>query len=57
MHNFLGTFWILLVPCGRALHLSGYDVHHGFQLYHTDPSGNFSGWKARVSFMEHDGCP
>ena len=23
----------------------GYDVHHGFQLYHTDPSGNFSGWK------------
>ena len=24
----------------------GYDVHHGFQLYHTDPSGNFSGWKA-----------
>merc|ERR1712203_924993 len=20
--------------------------HHKFQLYHTDPSGNFSGWKA-----------
>jgi 20S proteasome subunit alpha 3 len=25
---------------------AGYDVHYGFQLYHSDPSGNYSGWKA-----------
>ena len=21
-------------------------MHHGFQLYHSDPSGNYFGWKA-----------
>lgn len=25
---------------------AGYDAHHEFQLYHSDPSGNYSGWKA-----------
>jgi 20S proteasome subunit alpha 3 len=25
---------------------AGYDPHHSFQLYHSDPSGNYSGWKA-----------
>lgn len=25
---------------------AGYDVHHQFQLYLSDPSGNYSGWKA-----------
>ncbi len=25
---------------------AGYDPHHQFQLYHSDPSGNYSGWKA-----------
>jgi 20S proteasome subunit alpha 3 len=25
---------------------AGHDKHHGFQLYHSDPSGNYSGWKA-----------
>ena len=25
---------------------AGYDPHHAFQLYHSDPSGNYSGWKA-----------
>lgn len=24
----------------------GWDEHHGFQLYHSDPSGNYAGWKA-----------
>ncbi|KAF7797626.1 hypothetical protein EIP86_008826 [Pleurotus ostreatoroseus] len=24
----------------------GYDPHYEFQLYHSDPSGNYSGWKA-----------
>ena len=25
---------------------AGYDPHYKFQLYHSDPSGNYSGWKA-----------
>ena len=24
----------------------GWDKHYGFQLYQSDPSGNYSGWKA-----------
>jgi len=35
-----------LRPFGVSFLVAGYDVAHGFQLYHTDPSGNFSGWKA-----------
>merc|ERR1740123_2645193 len=35
-----------LRPFGVAFLVAGYDPHHKFQLYHTDPSGNFSGWKA-----------
>jgi len=37
-----------LRPFGVAFLLAGYDVHHGFQLYQTDPSGHYSGWKATV---------
>jgi 20S proteasome subunit alpha 3 len=25
---------------------AGYDKIHGFQLYHSDPSGNYAGWRA-----------
>jgi len=35
-----------LRPFGVSFLMAGYDENHGFQLYHTDPSGNFSGWKA-----------
>lgn len=35
-----------LRPFGVSFLVAGYDEHHGFQLYHTDPAGNFSGWKA-----------
>jgi len=35
-----------LRPFGVAFLVAGYDPAHKFQLYHTDPSGNFSGWKA-----------
>lgn len=35
-----------LRPFGVAFLVAGYDPAFGFQLYHTDPSGNFSGWKA-----------
>lgn len=24
----------------------GWDAHYGFQLYQSDPSGNYCGWKA-----------
>lgn len=35
-----------LRPFGVSFLVGGYDAHHGFQLYHTDPSGNFFGWKS-----------
>jgi len=35
-----------LRPFGVSFLVAGYDNANGFQLYHTDPSGNFSGWKA-----------
>lgn len=35
-----------LRPFGVSFLVAGYDEHFGYQLYHTDPSGNFSGWKA-----------
>lgn len=35
-----------LRPFGVSLLYAGYDVQYNFQLYHSDPSGNYSGWKA-----------
>jgi len=37
-----------LRPFGVAFLFAGYDENHGFQLYQSDPSGNYSGWKATV---------
>mmetsp|Transcript_24274 Transcript_24274/g.43892 ORF Transcript_24274/g.43892 Transcript_24274/m.43892 type:complete len:164 (-) Transcript_24274:202-693(-) len=37
-----------LRPFGVAFLFVGYDAAHGFQLYQSDPSGNYSGWKATV---------
>lgn len=37
-----------LRPFGVSFLMAGYDARHGFQLYQTDPSGNYSGWKATV---------
>lgn len=37
-----------LRPFGTAFLFAGWDKHFGFQLYQTDPSGNYSGWKATV---------
>jgi len=34
-----------LRPFGVS-YLSGWDKHYGFQLYQTDPSENYGGWKA-----------
>ncbi|KAA1472833.1 N-terminal nucleophile aminohydrolase [Dentipellis sp. KUC8613] len=35
-----------LRPFGVSILYAGYDPHYEFQLYHSDPSGNYSGWKA-----------
>eukprot|EP00899_Mesostigma_viride_P015565 jgi/Mesvir1/24009/Mv10755-RA.1 len=35
-----------LRPFGVSFLFAGWDRHHGFQLYQSDPSGNFGGWKA-----------
>ncbi|PWN26701.1 putative PRE9-20S proteasome subunit Y13 [Jaminaea rosea] len=35
-----------LRPFGVSILYGGWDAHHNFQLYHSDPSGNYSGWKA-----------
>jgi len=33
-------------PFGVKFLFAGYDAHVGYQLYMSDPSGNYSGWKA-----------
>lgn len=33
-------------PFGVKFLFAGYDEHFGYQLYLSDPSGNYSGWKA-----------
>merc|ERR1712066_97089 len=33
-------------PYGVSLLFAGYDKRNGFQLYLSDPSGNYGGWKA-----------
>ena len=38
--------WPGLRPFGVSFLYAGWDIHHGFQLYHSDPSGNYGGWKA-----------
>jgi len=35
-----------LRPFGVAFLYAGWDQHYGFQLYQSDPSGNYGGWKA-----------
>jgi 20S proteasome subunit alpha 3 len=35
-----------LRPFGVSMLFAGWDAIHGFQLYQSDPSGNYNGWKA-----------
>lgn len=42
-------------PFGVAFLMGGWDRYHGFQLYHTEPSGNYSGWKA-YAIGQNDGA-
>merc|ERR1719401_1086222 len=37
-----------LRPYGVSFLIAGYDKHYGFQLYDTNPSGNFNGWRAHA---------
>jgi len=43
-----------LRPFGVSFLVAGYDEIHGFQLYHTDPSGVFSGWRAYAIGMNNN---
>ncbi|TYJ57352.1 hypothetical protein B9479_001891 [Cryptococcus floricola] len=42
-----------LRPFGVALLYVGWDPLYGFQLYQSDPSGNYSGWKATCVGANH----
>ena len=35
-----------LRPFGVSMLYAGWDKTYGFQLYQSDPSGNYNGWKA-----------
>lgn len=37
-----------LRPFGVSFLIAGYDGYYGFQLYQSDPSGNYGGWKAKA---------
>lgn len=37
-----------LRPFGVAFLIAGWDRHYGYQVYQSDPSGNYSGWKGTV---------
>ncbi|CAI4226525.1 unnamed protein product [Auanema sp. JU1783] len=40
-------------PFGVSLLYMGWDKHLGFQLYQSDPSGNYTGWKATCIGNNH----
>lgn len=45
-----------LRPFGVSLLYAGWDAHRGFQLYQSDPSGNYGGWKATAVGANHQGA-
>jgi 20S proteasome subunit alpha 3 len=42
-----------LRPYGVAFIYGGWDVHYGYQLFQSDPSGNYGGWKATAIGSGH----
>merc|ERR1711871_918432 len=40
-------------PFGVSFLFAGYDKHFGYQLYQSDPSGNYGGWKATAVGSNH----
>ena len=43
-------------PFGVSILYMGWDPHFGFQLYQSDPSGNYGGWKATCIGNNHQVC-
>lgn len=43
-------------PYGVSLLYAGWDKQYGFQLYHSDPSGNYGGWKAHAIGANNQGA-
>ncbi len=39
-------------PFGVSFLFAGWDEHRGFQLYQSDPSGNYGGWMAQAIGQE-----
>lgn len=37
-----------LRPFGVSFLIAGWDRHHGFQLYSTDPAGNYASWSIKI---------
>ena len=46
-------FFVGLRPFGVSILYMGWDPHFGFQLYQSDPSGNYGGWKATCIGNNH----
>lgn len=42
-----------LRPFGVSFLYAGWDQHYGYQLYQSDPSGNYGGWKATAIGQNH----
>lgn len=40
-------------PFGVSMLYMGWDKHYGFQLYQSEPSGNYGGWKATCIGNNH----
>merc|ERR1711907_645168 len=40
-------------PFGVSFLFAGYDKHFGYQLYQSDPSGKYGGWKATAIGANH----
>ncbi|GMH41819.1 hypothetical protein BSKO_09729 [Bryopsis sp. KO-2023] len=43
-------------PFGVSMLYAGWDENYGYQLYMSDPSGNYSGWKATAIGANHQGA-
>uniref|UniRef100_A0A1I8JP00 Fibrinogen C-terminal domain-containing protein n=1 Tax=Macrostomum lignano TaxID=282301 RepID=A0A1I8JP00_9PLAT len=43
-------------PFGVSMLYSGWDLNYGFQLYQSDPSGNFSGWEGHLYWQQCSRC-
>ena len=47
------SHYLGLRPFGVSILFMGWDPHYQFQLYQSDPSGNYGGWKATCVGNNH----